>query len=83
MERDNVQFMRDLLILTIHLVVTIAKLLRPGGVHAVAAESLALKQQLLIVNHTRQRASNLTTLDPFILGMTAAIRSFARRKSAL
>lgn len=83
MERDNVQLMRDLLILTIHLVVTIAKLLRPGGVRAVAAESLALKQQLLIVNHTRQRAPNLTTLDRFILGMTAAIRSFARRKSAL
>ena len=34
--------MRDLLILAIHLVVTFVKLLRPGGVRAVVAESLAL-----------------------------------------
>jgi hypothetical protein len=36
--RDNVQRMRDLLLLAIHLFVTIEKLLRPGGVRAVAAE---------------------------------------------
>jgi hypothetical protein len=30
--------MRDLLLLAIHLLVTIAKLLRPGGVRTVAAE---------------------------------------------
>jgi hypothetical protein len=35
--------MRDLLLLAIHLLVTLAKLLRPGGVRAVAAESLLLK----------------------------------------
>jgi hypothetical protein len=35
--------MRDLLTLTIHLLVTWIKLLRPGGVGAVAAESLLLK----------------------------------------
>ena len=40
-QRDNVRFMRDLLILAIHLVVTIAKLLRSGGTRAIAAESLA------------------------------------------
>ena len=33
----------DLLTLAIHLLVTVAKLLRPGGVRAVAAESLVLK----------------------------------------
>jgi len=32
--------MRDLLILAIHVLVTVAKLLQPGGVRAVAAESL-------------------------------------------
>ncbi len=62
--------MRDLLILVIHLVVTFAKLLRPGGVRAVTAESLALKHQLLISNRTRQRAPNLTPLDRVILGIT-------------
>ena len=39
--------MRDLLVLAVHLLVTCAKLLRPGGVRAVAAESLLLKHQLL------------------------------------
>jgi hypothetical protein len=61
--------LRDLLILAIHLVVTFAKLLRPGGVRAVAAESLLLKHQLLISNRSRQRAPNLTTVDRFVLGL--------------
>jgi hypothetical protein len=62
--------MRELLILAIHLLVTFAKLLHPGGVRAVAAESLLLKHQLLISNRSRQRAPNLTTLDRFVLGLT-------------
>jgi len=60
---------RDLLILAIHLVVTFAKLLRPGGVRAVAAESLLLKHQLLISNRSRQRAPNLTSVDRVVLGL--------------
>ena len=40
--------MMHLLILAVHLLATIAKLLRPGGVRAVVAESLLLKHQLLI-----------------------------------
>jgi transposase InsO family protein len=62
--------MRDLLLLAVHLMVTVAKLLRPGGVHAVAAESLLLKHQLQISNRSRQRAPNLTSLDRFVLGLT-------------
>lgn len=62
--------MRDLLILTIHLFATCLKLLRPGGVLAVAAESLLLKHQILISSRSRQRAPNLTTLDRFVLGLT-------------
>jgi len=54
--------MRDLLLLAIHLFVTIAKLLRPGGVRAVAAKFLLLKQQRFARNRSRQRAPNLTTL---------------------
>ena len=64
-----VSVMRDLLLLAIHLLVTLAKLLRPGGVRAVAAESLLLKHQLLIINRSRERAPNLTTLDRFVLGL--------------
>ena len=62
--------MRDLFILAIHLLVTVGKLLRPGGVRAVAAESLLLKHQLLISNRSRHRAPNLTTLDRVVLGLT-------------
>ena len=40
--------MRDLTLLAIHLLVTLTKLLRSGGVRAVAAESLVLKHQILI-----------------------------------
>jgi hypothetical protein len=32
--------MRELALLAIHLLVTLARLLRPGGIRAVAAESL-------------------------------------------
>jgi hypothetical protein len=35
--RDNLQLMRDLLLLAIHLLVTLAKFLGPGGVRRVAA----------------------------------------------
>jgi putative transposase len=62
--------MPELVILVIHLLVTFAKLLRPGGVRAVAAESLLLKHQLLISNRSRQRAPNLTSIDRFVLGLT-------------
>src|SRR4030067_2379017 len=44
--------MRDLLLLTIHLLATLAKILRPGGVRSVAAESLLLKHRLLISNRS-------------------------------
>jgi hypothetical protein len=48
-----------LLILAVHLLVIIAKLVRPGGVRTVMAESLLLKQQLLISSRARGRAPNL------------------------
>ena len=69
-DRGSLRSIRELLILVIHLVVTIAKLLRPGGARAVAAESLLLKHQLLISNRSRQRAPNLSALDRFVIGLT-------------
>ena len=62
--------MRELFLLAIHLLVTLAKLLRPGGIRAVAAESLLLKHQILIGNRARRRAPNLTTVDRVVLGLT-------------
>jgi putative transposase len=78
LELGTVRHMRDLVILAIHLLVTLAKLLRPGGVRAVAAESLLLKHQLLISNRARQRAPNLTATDRVVLGLTTLFVSRRR-----
>jgi hypothetical protein len=43
-----------------HLLVTLAKLARPGGLGAVAAESLTVKHQLLIIKRVQRRAPKLT-----------------------
>lgn len=42
----------------------------PRGIRTVAAESLLLKHQLVIINRSRRRAPNLTTLDRIVLGLT-------------
>ena len=57
------------MILAIHLVVTLAKLLRSGGARAVAAESLLLKHQLLISNRSRRRGPNLSVINRLLLGL--------------
>jgi len=46
--------MKDLLVLLAHLLTMIAKLLGPGGAKAIVADSLLIKQQLLIINWSRQ-----------------------------
>ncbi|MGZ5232641.1 MAG: hypothetical protein ACXWC3_21690 [Burkholderiales bacterium] len=62
----TVSYVRELLILAVHLLVTFAKLARPGGLGAVAADSLLLKHQLIISNRSRQRTPNLTSIDRFV-----------------
>lgn len=47
---------RDIALLFIHLLATIARFIRPGGARSVVAESLLLKQQLSILNRSRERA---------------------------
>ncbi len=64
--------MRDLIILFVHLIATIARLLGPGGARAVIAESLLVKHQLLILNRPRQRATNLRPIDRIIAGLCAS-----------
>jgi putative transposase len=60
--------MKDLLVLLAHLLTTIAKLLGPGGARAAVADSLLMKQQLLVINRSRRRAPNLSALDRFLFG---------------
>ncbi len=61
--------MRDVLLLAVQLLVTLAKLARPGGLRSVIAESLLLKHQLIISRRSRRRAPPLTTMDRFVLGL--------------
>ena len=51
--------MREVVILFTHLIVTVVRLTRPGGLRSVVAESVLVKHQLLILNRGRQRAPNL------------------------
>ena len=67
--------MPDLFILIAHLLVTLAKLARPGGLGAVAAESLAVKHQLLIMKRARRRTPKLTSWDRLVLGVCALLVS--------
>ena len=60
--------MKELLILLAHLFTTVSKLLGPGGARAVIADSLLMKQQLLVINRSRRRAPNISALDRFLFG---------------
>jgi hypothetical protein len=51
--------MCNIVILFVHLIVTVVRLARPGGLRSVVAESLLLKHQLCILNRGRKRAPNL------------------------
>src|ERR1700716_4486954 len=70
--------MIHLLILAVHLLATIAKLVRPGGIRAVVAESLLLKHQLLISSRAWRRAPNLNSVDRLLLGLGSLFVSPSR-----
>jgi putative transposase len=75
--------MRDLLLALLHLAVVTAKLCGSGGVRAVMAENLLLKQQL-IMRGTRKRAPNLTSSDRLLCGFRSIFLTAERiRKVAI
>ena len=45
------------------------RLVRPGGVRALVAENLIMKQQLLVLARSRHRAPNLSRLERLVLGL--------------
>jgi putative transposase len=63
--------MRHLFMLFVHAIVTITRLLGPGGIRSVVAESVLVKHQLLILNRSRRRAPNLRASDRFVAGLCA------------
>jgi len=60
--------MEDMLVLLVHLLTTIAKLLGPGGARDIVADSLLMKQQLLVISRSRKRAPKLSATERFLLG---------------
>lgn len=76
--------MTDLLLALLHVAVLAAKLCGPGGVRAVIAENLLLKQQLIVLRRARQRAPNLTPWDRLLCGFGSLFLSPERmRKVAI
>ena len=70
--------MRDFAIVFVHLIVTLARLARPGGPRSVVAESVLVRHQLLILNRGRKRAPNLRATDRIIAGLCALFLRPAR-----
>ena len=67
--------MRDLAILFLHLLATVARLAGPGGARSVVAEPVLVKQQLLILNRSRKRS-------PICVAPIASSPAYARSSSA-
>src|SRR5207244_7279715 len=65
--------MSNLVILFIHFIATLARLLGPGGVRSLVAESLLLKHQILILNRSRKRSPNLHASDRVLAGLMALL----------
>ena len=63
--------MRDLAVLFLHLLATVARLAGPGGARVVVAESVLVKHQLLILNRSRKRSPNLRSADRVVAGLCA------------
>jgi hypothetical protein len=62
---------RDLAVLFLHLLATVARLAGPGGAREVVAESVLVKHQLLILNRARKRSPNLRPSDRVVAGLSA------------
>jgi Uncharacterized protein conserved in bacteria C-term(DUF2220) len=70
--------MKDLLLALLHLAVMTAKLCGPGGVRAVIAENLLVKQQLIVLRCARWRAPNLALGDRLICALGSLFLSPGR-----
>ena len=76
--------MRDVVLLLVHLIVTVVRLARPGGLRGVVAESVLVKHQLLILQRGRKRAPNLRPADRIIVALcTLFLRPARLLRSAI
>jgi hypothetical protein len=70
--------MREFAIVFVHLIVTLARLARPGGLRSVVAKSVLVRHQLLILNRGCKRAPNLRATDRIIAGLRTLFMRPAR-----
>jgi hypothetical protein len=64
---------RDLAVLVLHLLTTVARRAGPGGARSVVAASVLVKHQLLILNRSRKRSPNLHPSDRVVAGLCTLI----------
>jgi hypothetical protein len=70
--------MCDIFVLFLHLIVTVFRLARPGGLRSVVAESALVRHQLLILKRGRKRAPNLRVSDRVVAGLCTLLMRPAR-----
>ena len=76
--------MGNAIVLLVHQLARLAVLLGPGGIRTVLAESILLKQQLLVLQRSRRRAPNLRSVDRLFFGFCAVLLNPRRlRRTAI
>ena len=61
--------MRSFIEIVTQLLFTLLKLCKPGGVKALVAENIALRQQLITLSRKRNKSPKLNTQDRWIFGI--------------
>lgn len=74
--------MKNIFMIFTDLLFVIYKGFRIGGMKALIAENLLLKQQLFLLTRSRKRAPNLSPLDRFLLGLWTLVLDPRRIKRA-
>ena len=72
--------MPEVIELLIHFFVSAVKLLKPGGVKVVMAETMAMKHRLIVMNRGKKRSPKLATSDRFLFGILAIFIDGSRLK---
>jgi len=70
--------MTKLIALIFSSIVLCQRLLSPGGIRAVAAENMALRQQLITLSRSQKRAPKLTFFEKITFGLLVSLMSVKR-----
>ena len=70
---STINGMMKLLALIFSYIVLCLRLLSPGGVRAVTAENIALRQQLITLSRSQKRAPRLTFFEKITFGLLASM----------